>query len=35
VTFADGKMAILEHTLIRKFAVRLKALIPLPADIRS
>jgi hypothetical protein len=35
VTFADGKMAFLEHTQIRGLAIRLKALIPLPVDLRG
>jgi hypothetical protein len=35
VAFADGKMAFLEHAQIRRLAVRLKALILLPADLRG
>ena len=35
VTFADGKMALLEDTQIRRLAVQLKALIPLPAELRG
>jgi hypothetical protein len=33
VTFADGHLALLDATQIRKLAVRVKALIPLPVDL--
>jgi hypothetical protein len=35
VTFGDGKMAFLEDTQIRRLAVRLRALIPIPVDLRG
>jgi hypothetical protein len=35
VTFADGHLALLEDAQIRRLAVRLKALIPLPAELRG
>jgi hypothetical protein len=35
VTFADGQMAFLEDAQIRRLAIRLRALIPLPVDLRG
>jgi hypothetical protein len=34
VTFSDGKLAFLEGPQIRRLAVQLNALIPLPEDLR-